>query len=150
MPHPVRPVTVRARISAPPTTVLEFVADTRNDPQWCPNVETAELVSGDGTSPGSVFRYRQHLDLPGSKRVYADGEVTVLERTDGMIRWNVTDRLQERDIILRVEPHPDGCRVIQTTRASFRRSPGIARWGYPLLARREFRRQFRELARHFS
>lgn len=139
-----------ATIPAPPADVLAFVADTRNDPLWCPNVETAELVSGDGTSSGSVFRYHQHLDLPGSKRVYADGEVTVLERTDGMIRWNVTDRLQERDIVLRVEPHPDGCRVTQTTRASFRRSPGIARWGYPLLARRELRRQFRELARHFS
>lgn len=150
MGHPVRAVTVSSTIPAPPDVVLHFVSDTRNDPQWCPNVETAELVSGDGTSPGSVFRYRQHLDLPGSKRVYADGEVTVLERTDAMIRWKVTDRLQERDITLRVGPHPDGCRVSQTTRASFHRPPGVARWGYPLLARRELRRQFRELARHFS
>lgn len=148
--YPVRPVTVSATIPAPPRVVLELVADTRNDPLWCPNVETAELVSGDGVSVGSVFRYHQHLDLPGSKRVYADGEVTVLERTDEMIRWNVTDRLQERDITLRVDPHPDGCWVTQITRASFRRPPGIARWGYPLLARRELGRQFRELARHFS
>lgn len=150
MAYPVRPVTVSATIPAAPTDVLAFVADTRNDPLWCPNVETAELVSGDGFSVGSAFRYRQHLDLPGSKRVYADGEVTVMERTEAMIRWKVTDSIQERDIILRVEPHPDGCRVTQTTRASFLRPPGLARWGYPLLARREFRSQFRELARHFA
>lgn len=148
--HPVRPVTVTAVVPAAPDVVLEFVADTRNDPLWCPNVESAELVSGDGTSIGSVFRYRQHLDLPGSRRTYLDGEVTVLEHTDSTIRWKVTDRLQERDITLRVEPHADGCRVTQTTRAEFRRSPGVARWGYPLLARREFRAQFRELARRFS
>lgn len=150
MSHPVRPVTVRAVVPAPPDVVLAFVADTRNDPLWCPNVETAELVSGDGTSVGSVFRYHQHLDLPGGKRVYSDGEVTVVERTDDSIRWQVTDRVQERDIALGVEPYPDGTRITQTTRATFRRRPGIARWGYPFLARREFRTQFRELARHFS
>lgn len=148
--HPVRPVTVTAVVPASPDVVLDFVADTRNDPYWCPNVETAELVSGDVGPAGSAFRYRQHLDLPGSERTYLDGEVTVIERTDTLIRWKVSDRLQERDITLQVEPHPDGCRVTQTTRAEFRRSPGFARWGYPLLARREFRTQFRELARHFS
>ena len=150
MAHPVRPVTVRAVISGQPEAVLAYVADTRNDPEWCPNVDSAELISGDGSSPGSVFRYHQHLDVPGSERIELDGEVTVLERTDDSIRWRVTDRMQERDITLRVEPHPDGCRISQTTRAAFHRPPGIARWGYPLLARREFRRQFAGLARRFS
>jgi hypothetical protein len=150
MAHPVRPVTVRALIPADPDAVLAYVADTRNDPEWCPNVDSAELVSGDGVAVGSVFRYHQHLDAPGSQRIELDGEVTVLELTSNSIRWRVTDRMQERDITLRVEPHADGCRITQTTRATFRRPPGIARWGYPLLAWREFRRQFAGLARQFS
>lgn len=150
MSHPVRPVSISAVIAAEPSVVLDFVADTRNDPEWCPNVETAELVSGDGISAGSVFRYHQYLDTPGSKRTEFDGEVTIVERTTDSIVWKVTDRFQERDISLTVEPHPSGTRITQVTRASFRRPPGIARWGYPLLAKRILRAQFDGLARHFN
>lgn len=150
MTNPVRPVTVRAVIPAPPGEVLAFVADTRNDPEWCPNVESAELVEGDGVSPGSVFRFHQHLDTPGSKRVEFDGEVTVVERTDRSIRWRVSDRFQERDITLTVEPHSDGTRITQVTRASFHRPPGLGRWLYPFLARRTFRDQFAQLAARLS
>ncbi len=150
MTHPVRPVTVSAIIPAPPGEVLAFVADTRNDPEWCPNVESAELVEGDGLAAGSVFRYHQHLDTPGSKCVEFDGEVTIVERTDHSIRWIVTDRFQERDITLTVEPHPAGTRITQVTRASFLRPPGLAKWGYPLLARRTLRHQFERLAARFG
>lgn len=149
MSHPVRPVTVRAVIPEEPSTVLEFVADTRNDPEWCPNVETAELVEGDGVSPGSVFRFHQHLDT-GRDRAQFDGEVRIVERGTDSIRWHVTDRFQERDITISVEPHPDGTLIRQVTRASFRRSPGMLRWVYPLMARRELRRQFARLADHFG
>jgi len=148
--YPVRPVTVRAVIPADAIAVLDYVTDTRNDPEWCPNVESAELVEGDGASTGSVFRYHQHLDAPGSKRARFDGETTIAERTETSIRWKVTDRFQERDITLTVEPHPAGTRVTQVTRAAFLEPPGLARWVYPLLARRTLRAQFAELARHFS
>jgi hypothetical protein len=150
MTHPVRPVTVRAVIPAPPGEVLAFVADTRNDPEWCPNVESAELVEGDGVSAGSVFRFRQHLDTPGSKRVEFDGEVTIADRTDRSIRWRVSDRFQERDITLTVEPYFDGTRITQVTHATFLRPPGLGRWLYPLLARRTFRDQFAQLAARLS
>jgi hypothetical protein len=150
MSHPVRPVTLRAVIPASPATVIEYVADTRNDPEWCPNVESAELVSGDGSSPGSVFRYRQYLDSPGSERRHFEGEVTVVERTPNSITWDVIDKFQSRRITLSVEDHPSGCRITQVTRASFHRPPGIARWAYPLLARRILKAQFASLADHFS
>lgn len=150
MSYPVRPVTRDAIIPAPPEMVLDFVADTRNDPLWCPNVESAELVSGDGVSVGSVFRYHQHLDSPGTKRTQFDGEVTIVDRTDDSITWRVTDRFQDRDIRVTVERHGEGTRITQVTSAAFKRPPGIARWGYPLLARRVLRDQFRSLARHFS
>lgn len=150
MSHAIRPVSASTVITADPAVVLDYVADTRNDPEWCPNVEAAELVSGDGGSSGSVFRYHQYLDTPGSKRAEFDGEVTIVERTADSIVWRVTDRFQERDVSLTVEPHPSGTRITQVTRASFRRPPGIARWVYPLLAKRILRAQFEGLARHFS
>ncbi|MEX1006055.1 MAG: hypothetical protein WD156_11920 [Acidimicrobiia bacterium] len=49
-----------------------------------------------------------------------------------------------------VEAHRDGSTVTQITRAAFKRPPGIARWAYPLLAKRILRDQLRSLARHFS
>jgi uncharacterized protein (DUF58 family) len=150
MSHPVRPVRVRAVIPASPEKVIAYVADTRNDPEWCPNVESAELVSGDGHSPGSVFRYRQYLDSPGSKRRHFDGEVTVVARAPDSITWDVNDKFQSRRITLSVEPHPSGCRITQVTRAAFHQPPGIARWAYPLLARRILKAQFAALAGHFS
>lgn len=148
--HPVRPVTGKAVIPAQPAVVLDFIADTRNDPLWCPNVESAELVSGDGTSVGSVLRYHQHLANPGTKRTQFDGETTIVARTDDSITWRVMDRFQERDITVTVEPHSDGTSITQITRAAFKRPPGIARWAYPLLAKRMLRGQFRTLARHFA
>ena len=150
MSHSVRPVTVRAVIPADPTTVLSYVTDARNDPEWCPNVDSVELVEGDGTSVGSVFRYHQHLDSPGSKRIEFDGETTIVGRTDDSIAWRVIDRFQERDITLTVEPHASGTRITQVTRASFLEPPGLARWAYPLLARRTLRAQFAELSRCFA
>lgn len=150
MPYPVRPVTANAIIHADPKTVLDYVADTRNDPEWCPNVESAELISGDGAEVGSVFRYHQHLDTPGAKRAQFDGETTIVERTDTSIRWKVTDRFQERDVTVTVEPHPAGTKITQVTKAAFHRPPGIARWGYPLLAKRALSAQFDSLVRRFS
>ena len=150
MSHPVRPVRVQAVIPASIDTVIAYVADTRNDPEWCPNVESAELVSGDGHSPGSVFRYRQYLDSPGSKRRHFDGEVTVVARTPDSVTWDVNDKFQSRRITLSAEPHASGCRVTQVTQAAFHRPPGIARWAYPVLARRILKSQFEGLADHFS
>jgi hypothetical protein len=43
-----------------------------------------------------------------------------------------------------------GSNVSQTTRAAFKRAPGITKWFYPMLAGRTFRAQFKDLAEHFS
>ena len=144
-----RPVILEATIPAPPAVVLAYVADTRNDPEWCPNVDSAELLSGDGMSPGSVFRYRQHLTT-GRKTVEFEGETTIVERTANSIVWQVTDRFQHRRITLDVEPHGEGTRITQVTEASFLRPPGIMRWLYPLGAKRILRRQFEGLATRFE
>ncbi len=148
--HPVRPVTVTERIPAPAPEVLAFLSDTRNDPLWCPNVESAEMTTTGPIAVGSTFRYTQHLDRPGRGQVRFDGAVEIVALDGTSITWRVTDRFQERTITMGVEPLDRGCRVTQTTEASFRRKPGAARYLYPLLARRTLKDQLRHLRAHFA
>jgi hypothetical protein len=130
--------------------VFAFVSDTRKDPLWCPNVETVDQAEGDGVHVGARFRFHQHLDRPRQERMQFDVDVEVIEIGERTITWRATDRFQERLITLRVEPEGSGSKVTQTTRATFHRSPGLARWIYPTLARRIFRDQFRRLSEHFA
>lgn len=148
--YPVRPVTVSQHIPAPATDVLAFISDTRNDPMWCPNVESAEMTSEGPIAQGSTFRYTQHLDQPGRGRVTFDGDVEIVAMDHRSIRWRVTDRFQERTITCVVESSGAGSRVSQTTEASFHRPPGVAKYVYPLLARRTLRDQLRRLRDHFA
>jgi len=147
--HPVRPIGVTTHIAAPPAEVFAFVSDTRNDPLWCDNVETVELVAGEDVGVGTRFRFHQHLDRPGGERMQFDVEVEIVELGEHTITWLATDRFQDRQITIDVEPEGEGSRITQVTRPAFRRPPGLARWVYPLLARRVFTRQFRDLAARF-
>ncbi len=144
-----RPVEVSAHIPTSPDELFAFVSDSRNDPLWCPNVETVELVHGDGVGVGARFRFHQHLDRPGGERIEFDGEVEVLEIGDRSIVWRATDKFQERLIRLSVETDGTGSRITQATTATFHRPPGIVRWVYPRLAKRTFKDQFEQLATHF-
>ncbi len=148
--YPVRPVTASARIPAHPDLLFAFISDTRNDPLWCANVETVDLVDGSGVEVGARFRFHQHLDRPRSDRIEFDVEVEVVEIGDHSITWNATDKFQERLIKLIVEPDGANSKITQVTTASFKRSPGLVRWAYPLLARRTFKDQFEQLASHFA
>lgn len=145
-----RPVTVSATIPADPGAVLSYISDTRNDPEWCPNVESAEMTSDGPIGAGSTFRYHQHLDRPGSGRIEFDGDVTVTTLTANSIEWKVDDKFQSRSITCTVEAVTDGTRITQTTVARFHRAPGLARHLYPLLARRTLKQQLGQLAKHFA
>lgn len=148
--HPVRAVTVSGEVPAPASEVLAFISDTRNDPMWCPNVDSAEMTSDGPIDVGSTFRYTQHLDSSGRGRVSFAGDVEIVALDDRSIRWRVTDKFQERTITCVVEPSGNGSRVTQTTKASFHRSPGLAKYAYPLLARRTLKDQLRHLRSHFT
>ncbi|MEX1126121.1 MAG: SRPBCC family protein [Acidimicrobiia bacterium] len=148
--HPLRPVKVSAHISAPPDELFAFVSDTRNDPSWCPNVETVELVEGSGVEVGARFRFHQHLDRPRAERIEFDVDLEVIAIESNSITWRATDKFQERVIQLSVEPDGAGSRITQVTTASFQRSPGIGKWVYPFLARGTFKEQFGQLAAHFD
>jgi hypothetical protein len=149
MSYPVRPVTVSAFVPAPADVVFAFVSDTRNDPVWCPNVSAVEQLAGDGVDVGSRFRFHQSVEMRG-RRLDSEVEVEVVAIGDGVIEWRVEDRFQTRDVALRVEPADGGATVIQRTSATFKRKPGVAKWFYPLLARRTFSDQFARLALRLS
>jgi hypothetical protein len=144
--YSVPPIVVSGPVPAPPETVLPFVADTRNDPLWCSNVEKVEMLTLEPVGVGSKFRFHQHLDRPGGRRMQFDVDVEITGLDDRSVTWRVEDRFQERDINIAVTPTATGSVVTQTTRASFKRSPGMARWVYPFLARRIFKDQLARLA----
>jgi hypothetical protein len=147
--HSVRPIMVSALVTAAPEEVFAFVSDTRNDPLWCPNVERVELVEGEGIAVGTRFRFHQHFDPPGRERIHFDVDLGVIGLGENSITWLASDKFQTREITLTVEPDGAGSKVTQVTKAAFRRSPGLARFVYPRLARRTFGEQFEHLAEHF-
>lgn len=132
-------------IPGPPDQVFSYVSDTRNDPEWCPNVTDVRQLAGEGVEVGSAFRFHQRVEAAGRELV-SNVDVAVVELGERWIRWRVEDRYQVRDVLLSVESEGEGSRVVQTTSAAFKRKPGLARWVYPMLARRTFRDQFRRLA----
>lgn len=146
---PARPVTVSMYIPADPDTVFAFVADTRNDPEWCPNVTDVEQTTGDGVAVGSRFTFHQVVEARG-RSLESDVEVEVTGLDRHSIGWRVDDRFQTREVNLRVDPDGEGSKVTQTTTATFKRKPGVAKWVYPMLAKRTFKDQFARLAAHFS
>ena len=148
--YPAPPVQVSARIPAPPDVVLAFLADTRNDPLWCENVDTVVMLTPEPVAVGSRFRFHQHLDRPGGQRLEFDVDVEITHLDEDSVTWRVEDRFQERDITMTVTQIDSGCFVAQTTRARFKRKPGLAKWAYPVMARRIFRKQFRALEERFT
>ena len=141
---------VTAEIPADPAELFGFVADTRNDGLWCGNVSDVELVEGDGSAVGTRYRFTQRIERPRGSPLVSEVETEVVGRGDNWIEWQVKDRFQERYIRLQVEPGPSGSRITQVTTASFHKSPGLARYAYPMLAKRTFREQFRGLASYLS
>lgn len=136
-------------IPADPDTVFSYVADTRNDPEWCPNVTDVTQTAGDGVAVGSRFTFHQLVEARG-RTLESDVEVEVTDLDERTIGWRVEDRFQTREVSLRVTPDGEGSKVTQTTAATFKRKPGIAKWVYPMLAKRTFKDQFSRLAAHFA
>ena len=149
MSYPVRPITVTADVPGDPEAVFSFVSDTRNDPLWCPNVSSVEQTSGDGVHQGAAFRFHQSVEARG-RILNSDVELEIVDLGERRIVWRVEDRFQIREIRLEVSPSHSGSRVTQTTTAAFKRRPGIAKWFYPMLARKTFRDQFARLAAFLS
>lgn len=146
----IKPVKVSQFVAAPPETVFAFVADTRNDPIWCPNVTDVVQLSGDGVAPGSRFRFHQTVSAAG-RTFESDVDVEVLDLAADSITWKIEDKFQERTVSLKVEQSEGGSTVTQITDAGFKRKPDIlTKTLYPALAKKTFRDQFGRLADHLT
>lgn len=148
--HRIKPVRVSQVVPAPPETVFAFVADTRNDPIWCPNVTNVVQMDGEGVAPGSKFRFHQSVSA-GGRTFESDVDVEVLDLSDESITWRIEDKFQVRTVSLTVEPAGEGTTVTQITEAGFKRKPDfLTKTMYPRLAKRTFQDQFQRLAEHLS
>jgi uncharacterized protein YndB with AHSA1/START domain len=91
-------------IARSPQEVWGFIADARNDPQWCDKVDSVDQITGDG--PGGEARYRV-LHRPIRRRKAKELAVTVeeyepprrlrLREEDDDAVFEVTYRLEEAD-----------------------------------------------------
>lgn len=145
MTYPVRPVKASIVLDADPDEVFAFLADTRNDPEWCPNVSDVRQLKGDGVGVGARFAFHQVIEARG-RQMESDVDVEVLGLGERSIEWRIEDRFQVRNVQIEVEGEDGRSRVSQVTRAEFKRKPGLARWLYPVLAKRTFADQFSRLA----
>ncbi len=141
--HPVRPVRVRHHLEGPPKRWFRFVADSRNDPAWCSNVEDVWQTKGKDVRKGSTFGYRQHL---GTDARTFEGTIEIIDKQPNRIVWRVEDKFQLRFIELSLEERKGGTRIAQTTWAAFKAKPGALRFLYPVMAKRTLKQQFAALA----
>ena len=146
----IKPVKVSQFVAAPPELVFYFVADTRNDPIWCPNVTDVVQTAGEGVAAGSRFRFHQSVSA-GGRTFESDVDVEVLELGSDSITWQIEDKFQVRTVSLIVEPSGAGSTVTQITEAGFKRKPDmLTKTMYPRLAKGTFKDQFARLAEHLA
>lgn len=136
-------VRTETTIDRPPEEVFAYLVDLRNDPDWCPRVDSVEQVGGDGPGPGA--RYRAVHRPKGGKQVPLDLEVLEVEAP----RRLLMRQDDEAGIFLTTyELTPTsggGTRLAQTSDMRFRGAARIAAPLIKLAVRKGTREQFRAL-----
>lgn len=131
-------VTVRGHVPQPLETVFDYVADTRNDPEWVPLVDHVRQIQGDG--PGEGAKYLVAQRLIGGKVVDMSLEVTSYTRP-AEITW------EGRRVLFSMAfaPAKGGTHIIQRTTVNT--GSWISDVIWRLMAPRAIRRQHRALRR---
>jgi uncharacterized protein YndB with AHSA1/START domain len=124
--------------------VWDYVADARNDPQWCPKVVSVEQVEGDGPGPAASYRVL-HRPRPRKAPVELDVEVVEFDPPHRM-------RLREEDddgvfnVLYELEPAGTGTRLSQIDEIDWK----ISKLAFPIaraMVSRDLGRQFTVLKR---
>jgi uncharacterized protein YndB with AHSA1/START domain len=131
-------------IAAPPERVWEFIADARNDPRWCPKVESVEQVEGHGPHPGA--RYRA-VHRPKPLRGPVDLTMEAVEfDPPRRLRWREEDDDGVFDVVYELEPEAGGTRLSQIDHIDWK----ISRLAFPIarfMVGRDLTRQLAALKR---
>jgi uncharacterized protein YndB with AHSA1/START domain len=130
-------------INRPLKTVWGYIADGRNDPQWCDKVVSVDQVAGDGPGPNAIYHV-VHRPVRKKRKVLA---VTVEEFDPP--RWM---RMREEDddgvfnVAYDLEPAGEGTRLTQRDQIEWK----IPRFQVPIARRmvsRDIENQFSALKR---
>jgi uncharacterized protein YndB with AHSA1/START domain len=131
-------------IARPVGEVWEFIADARNDPQWCENVVSVEQLAGDG--PGPAARYRvMHRPRPFKPAVELTMDVVEFDPPH-RLRWREEDADAVFNVEYHLEPAASGTRLNQVDDIDWK----IGKAALPiarLMVSRDIGRQFRSLKR---
>jgi uncharacterized protein YndB with AHSA1/START domain len=130
------------RIARPADEVFSFVADARNDPQWCPKVRSVELEAG----LGEGARYSVvHKPVPGRPERKMQMTCTAYEKPS-RIEWREEDGVDVFTVTYAIEALGDRSRLTQTSVGQL----GSSRLLRPLYRRgigRDLEKQLEELKR---
>jgi hypothetical protein len=102
-------------IERPVGEVFEFIADPRNDPRWCPKVDSVEQVDGDGPGPGSRY-VTIHRPVP-LRPARAMDHSCVDWTPPRRIEWTEDDGVDRFEVTYELEPHAGGTRLSQRSDA---------------------------------
>jgi hypothetical protein len=104
-------------IARPIEEVFAFVADSRNDPRWCPRVVTCEQVEGEGPQLGARYEafHRPSLQRPHLRRIH-------VQEFDHprLIRSRQEDNVAVFTITYQLEPAGTGTRLAQRDEIEWR------------------------------
>ncbi len=109
--------------------VFAYIADARNDPEWCPKVLAVEQIEGDGTGPGARYRVT-HRPIP--VRPAREMDYTCLNWTPPTrIEWREDDGTDVFIVTYTLEDLGDATRLTQRSDAEL----GVPRLLHPLMRR---------------
>jgi uncharacterized protein YndB with AHSA1/START domain len=98
-------------IARTPEEVWAFIADARNDPQWCHKVESVEQISGEG--PGLRAKYRA-LHRPRPRKPPSELKMEVLEYDQPRrLRWREEDEDGIFNVVYQLKSTESGTRLSQ-------------------------------------
>ena len=134
-------------VSRPPEEVWEFIADARNDPQWCGKVESVHQLSGDGPGPDSSYRV---IHRPVRLKKPKELAVTVEEYSPpSRLRLREEDDDGVFDVTYDLEAAGEGTRLTQRDQIEWK----IPRFQLPIsrrMVRGDIERQLAELKRRLE
>ena len=110
-------VTRSVIIARPIRDVFDFVADARNDPDWCAKVVSTVQSDGDGAGPGAVYAV-VHKPMPG--RPARTMTMTCAGwQPPSAIEWHEGGGSERMRVTYTLEELADGTRFTQTSVAEF-------------------------------
>jgi uncharacterized protein YndB with AHSA1/START domain len=102
------------RLARPAVEVFDFIADARNDPQWCPKVRSVELVSPTAGLDASYAVV--HKPVPGRPERKMEMTCTAFERPTSLA-WREDDGTDLFLVTYTIEELGDRSRLTQRSEA---------------------------------